>query len=150
MKILKQLLFEKYGGFADKRIKHLESGSKFIVDDRSGKDVGADRRLYSNFCMIFADVMSADEVRVSLSGNVPTSQAVRDWASSHNAVQAGNTLDIQISKGQQSALRSLAKAIRAITARGAKYDVKSYKYVCPRTADSLEKLAGVLDSAWKE
>jgi len=46
---LKKALFEAYGGFADKRIKKLESGSIFVVDDRSDGDRGADGKLYGYF-----------------------------------------------------------------------------------------------------
>ena len=35
---LKQVLFNAYGGFADKRIKTLDKGALFIVDDRTPSD----------------------------------------------------------------------------------------------------------------
>lgn len=49
MSSLKQRLLEEYDGFADKRIKKLESGSLFIADDRGGGDHGA------RLCLVNAD-----------------------------------------------------------------------------------------------
>ena len=33
--MLKRKLFDEYGGFRDKRIKNLDQGERFIIDDRS-------------------------------------------------------------------------------------------------------------------
>ena len=61
MKSLKQVLFEKYGGFADKRIKSLNKSNIFIADDRTPGDVGADHKLLSYFCTIFINTQSATQ-----------------------------------------------------------------------------------------
>lgn len=158
MSSLKKKLFDEYGGFADKRIKKLEKGSTFIVDDRTEDDIGANRQLYSYFCMVFAKIgpeagMTADEsVTVTLNGSVPMSAGVQAWISANEASYRtgplGGILTFPVAKGEETRLRSLAKSIRAITAAGARYDVKSYKYVCPRTANTLERLASVLEGAW--
>jgi hypothetical protein len=58
-------------------------------------------------------------------------------------------LQFQVTRGSQLLLSELAQAIRAIVAAGApRYSVPSYKYVCPRTAASLERLKAALDRAW--
>jgi hypothetical protein len=150
--VLKEVLFKEYRGFSDRRIKRLEKGRRFTVDDRSAEDCGADG-LLSYFCAIFADVVSSTELKVTLHGNVPDSPSVQAWVQQHGArVQQGTwgrSLDVTIAHGQQASLRSLAEAIRSIVARGApRYSVPSYKYVCPRTARSLERLADTLDRAW--
>jgi len=149
---LKKALFEAYGGFADKRIKKLESGSIFVVDDRSDGDRGADGKLYGYFCLIFAEVRSNSEVLVTLSGNVPMGSSVRIWITKHEAsLREGvdRLLSFVVSKKEgTSKLSTLADAIASIVARGARYDVKSHKYVCPRTADSLQRLDKVLRKAW--
>lgn len=150
---LKAILFAEYGGFADKRIKRLEKGDTFIIDDRTEQDVGADKRLLSYFCMMFARV-EADAVDMTLSQNVPTSPAVIAWIEQTGAGYGdtvfGKSLRFSVARGEQSKLRVLASLIRSIVATGARYAVPSYKYVCPRTAKSLERLAAVLDSAWVE
>jgi hypothetical protein len=150
---LKELLFKEYGGFADRRIEDIEEGHLFAVDDRAAEDNAPDGNLQAYFCMIFADVISPTRLNVVLSGNVPDSDAVREWAERYDAqstVGINGDLQLAVAKGEQSRLRELAEAIRSIVARGApSYAVASYKYICPRTAASLERLADILDKAWK-
>lgn len=155
---LKQILFDEYGGFSDRRIKRLSKGKTFIVDDRNEEDFGAGGRLFSTFCMIFADVtvpdpLRGEEVSATLCGNVPDSASVRTWADRNGATFTTTTLQsslrFKVTKGEQAKLRSLADAVRGIVSRSApRYSVPSYKYVCPRTASSLERLARVLEKAW--
>lgn len=148
---LKKSLFDAYGGFADKRIKKLEKGTTFIVDDRSTGDYGADKSLFLWFCSIFVEVISDSEVKITLTGGVPVSATVKSWAEENGAVLSASTggqLTFNIQKGRQPALLSLATAIKGIVAPGKTYSVAAYKYVCPRAANSLTKLAHELTSAW--
>jgi hypothetical protein len=147
---LKQMLFAEYNGFADKRIKNLEKGSKFIIDDRSDSDVGADGKLYSYFCMIFLDVSGDNAATVSMWGNVPDSSKVQTWREKNGLEGDDNSMTIKLSPKNYSMLETLAKLIESIIAPGATYSVRSYKYVCPRTAGSLRRLHGLLDRAWKD
>ncbi|BBL74208.1 hypothetical protein [Methylomagnum ishizawai] len=148
---LKKALFDAYGGFGDKRIKNLDKGSTFVVDDRSSGDYGADKNLFLWFCSIFVEVISDAEVKVSLCGGVPISPSVETWAKANGAkleTSPGGQLVFHIKKGEQPALLSLADAIQGIVAPGNKYPVAAYKYVCPRTANSLSRLANELSAAW--
>ena len=148
---LKKALFNAYDGFGDKRIKNLDKGSTFIVDDRSPGDYGADRNLFLWFCSIFVEVSSDAEVKVSLFGGVPVAPSVKAWAKANGAkleTSPRGQLVFHIKKGGQPALLSLATAMKGIVAPGKKYPVAAYKYVCPRTADSLTRLANELTSAW--
>lgn len=43
---LKQVLFDAYGGFADKRFKNLDKGRLFIIDDRGPGDEDAAGKLF--------------------------------------------------------------------------------------------------------
>jgi hypothetical protein len=151
MESLKRVLLKEYGSFSDRRIKRIERGHLFIVDDRTPRDVGADRQLYLWFCTMFADVVNDTEVLVELGGGVPMSLEVRKWAYREGAELAdrdavSTRVVFSIARGEQSSLLGLASAIRAITQSGG-YSVPSYKYVCPRTASSLERLKGALDRA---
>jgi hypothetical protein len=152
--MLKETLIKEYGGFADKRIKYLDKGHYFLVDDRCSGDIGADKEPLSPFCSISADVKGENEIKVSLSRNVPMGATVEQWITENNASYNGapwptTRLSIMIPAGQQAKLASLANAIRSIVARNApRYSVKSYKYTCPRTAASLERLKNTLDKAW--
>jgi hypothetical protein len=150
---LKKALYDAYGGFADKRIKKLEKGFRFIVDDRHEGDYGADRQMFSYFCMIFADVIALDQVKVSLVGNVPDGKSVQDWLAHYGMTVRGSpvgqkSLDIVVTASTLATLSELAQAFRAITAPGRRFSVANYKYVCPRTADRLDRLVKILQRAW--
>jgi len=152
MQQLKKSLFDAYEGFADKRIKNLEKSALFIADDRSRGDYGADRNLFLWFCAVHIEAKSETQVVVRLSGGVPMSTGVKTWAKENGAkIQTvpATSLSFSVSKGTESILDSLANAIRAITASGVRYPVPAYKFVCPRTARTLEKLSAVLKAAWK-
>jgi hypothetical protein len=153
MRGLKQALLDEYGAFADKRIKRIDRGHIFAVDDRGPGDIGADGNLFSYFCLVFADVISDVAVDVSLDRNLPIGSEVTEWIKRHNGTFSeshGNAhLQFRVIRGSQHILSELAQAIRAIVAPGApRYAVNNYKYVCPRTAASLERLKAALDRAW--
>jgi hypothetical protein len=150
---LKRVLFDAYGGFADKRIKNLDKASTFIVDDRTDSDFGADRGLKSYFCAIFVEVHSNAKITVTLCGNVPFGKKVERWLAKNGyeiETRGGQSLlAFDVERGKQSILGHLSEAIASIVASGApRYEVKSYKYLCPRTAESLRRLKSVLDDAW--
>jgi len=154
MRALKKILFDEFGGFGDKRIKDIDKGSKFIVDDRDDSDIGADGKLLSYFCMIFVEVRSNEKVIVELYGNVPIGRTVKKWLAKNEyeikTLSMNSILSIEINQGDQGILKELAESIESIVTPGVpRYNVKSYKYVCPRTAKSLTRLGKVLDKAWK-
>ena len=143
---LKKTLFDKYGGFADKRVKKLESGTTFIVDDRGHGDCGADKKLFSHFCLIFADLTNEPNVRVLMIGGVPHCSNVDAWFKKHASPYA-NGFEFTLQPGEERKLLELASAIEGIVKPGSRYSVRAYKYVCPRTASSLRRLAKVLTNA---
>ena len=141
---LKQALRDSYGHFADQRIKKIDNGHFFIVDDRTGGDHGADCKLFSWFCLIFADVVGPESLKVTMRGGAPRSAGVTGWIKKNKAKSSDHGLEFSITKKNLSELRALAEAFRAIVKPGARYSVRAYKYVCPRAANSLEKLHSVL------
>jgi hypothetical protein len=147
---LKKRMFDEYGGFADKRIKNLDKGQTFLVDDRQPSDFGADRGLYSYFCSIFAEVLTDDRVQIFLAGNVPVSKNVDEWAAKYQAQQSDgiSRLSFIVERGNEFIINELAERIAAIVAAGKRYGTPNYKYVCPRTANSLLRLSGVLSAYW--
>lgn len=155
MRALKKILFRAYGGFADKRIKNLDKGDKFIADDRNDSDITADGNLLSYFCMIFVEVRSNERVTLGLCGNIPIGKNVKHWLALNKCkvetLINQSYLSKDINRGEQGILNELAIAIDSIVAPGApRYNVKSYKYVCPRTARSLCRLKKILDEAWEQ
>lgn len=151
LNVLKRKLFDEYGGFRDKRIKNLDKGERFIIDDRSPTQDFGSQGLYSYFCEIFADVISEGKVRVVLSGNIPINQGVTDWIASHPTEfrNDGSYLSFTVEKGQEHTVNELAELIESIVAPGGEhYDTSSYKYVCPRTAKSLRRFVNILKEYW--
>jgi hypothetical protein len=141
-------LFKCYGGFAHKGIKDLAKERRFFVDDRQNQGLSSDG-LFGWFCGIVVDVNSDNEVQVYLDGSRPDSPQVKESLARLGAFEQWDCLCFKITREQIPLLKTLAKQIRAIVARGKRYSVPSYKYMCPRTADSLEKFAGHLDRFWK-
>ena len=146
---LKSHLFSRYGSFADKRIKKIDSGRNFIGDSRASGGIASDGGLYGWFCGILIEVESDDEVRVLLSGDIPKSADVNATMSALGGVPGAARVQLTITKENLPLLKRLAGEIAAIVAPGRHYATLSYKYMCPLTASSLNKLAGYLEEFWK-
>ena len=144
---LKQALLDAYGGFADGRIKNIDRGDRFIVDKRTASDIAADRNVYGWFCSMFLEVRQADYVGLTIL-NIPESADVRAWLAAHGAPFARDGHKVQIARGEQDKLLDLAGMVRAITARGRRYDVPHYKYAVPRVVDALNTLRNALSLGW--
>lgn len=143
---LKQALHDEYN--RDRRPKSPPSHSRFCVDGRGPSDIGSDKSVYGSFCEMFADATNDPIVAVSLIGNVPIGPEVEAWMKANGASikqTPQHRLEFSLALGEERKLLELAKAIEVITSR--RYDTPSYKYACPRTAQSLRRLAAVLTSA---
>lgn len=149
-KALKQLFFDAYGGFSDKRIKNLDKGRLFIVDDRQRKDEDAAGHLFLWFCQIFAEVVDRDAIKITMHGDVPNSPQVAKWFADNGAENSNFGLKFIVKRGEEDRLKNLASAFRAIVRPGARYSVKSYKHVCPRVAASLLRVQHTLSEAWSD
>jgi hypothetical protein len=145
---LKQVLFDAYDGFADKRVKNLDKGRLFIIDDRTQGDEDAAGKLFLWFCQIFAEVLDQGSVKITMRGDVPDGPLVARWFAENGAEKSNFGQEFVVRRGDEERLAELAAAFRAIVRPGARYPVKSYKYVCPRVAASLDKLRSVLREAW--
>ncbi|MGR4866724.1 hypothetical protein [Caulobacter sp. LARHSG274] len=145
---LKQALYDAYDGFADRRIKNLERGDTFIVDDRGRGDFGADKSLFGWFVQIFLQVIDADTVKLSFRGELPSSKATEDWFDKHFAEDTNFGREVLVKFGTQADLTALGDAIAAVVAPGTRYPVKAWKYVAPRTAGALRRVDRVLTQAW--
>lgn len=145
---LKMALFAAFNGFANKQYKNIDKWSLFIVDDRTDGDHDAAGKLFLWFCQIFVDVKDGDHIEVSLRGGIPQSASVAAWLKRQKANDQFGGTSFLIRKGEEDKLLELATLIGAIVKPGASYRVKAYKYVCPRTVQSLRKLHVVLKSVW--
>ena len=145
---MKQTLFDVYGGFSDKRIREIDKGRLFIIDDRSDRDEDARGQLFLWFCQIFAEVIDQDTVKITMRGDVPDGPLVARWFADTGAEKTNFGWEFTVRRGEQRRLVDLADGFRAIVRPGARYSIKSYKYVCPRVAVSLDKFRSVLDESW--
>ena len=145
---LKQALLDEYGHFADLRIKKIDTGDRFIVDDRTRGDYGADRQLYGWFCSMYVTVQAPDELEMWIENTLPTSPGVQRWLREAEADRYANGYRFAITDDNYDDLAALADAVAAIVRSGARYDTPAYKYVCPRTARSLRRLHRVLAHHW--
>ena len=143
---LKELLFATYGGFADKRIKNLDRDEPFIVDDRTDGDYDARHELYLWFCIMSVRVRDERRVTLAFRGGVPMSADVNEWIRTHGGVETNLGFEVDITPESVNNLDDLANRMLAIIKR--RYEVPAYKYVVPRTVDSIARLSKMLRGAW--
>jgi hypothetical protein len=77
--------------------------------------------------------------------NAPYDDAVRELIEAHGGqikVEAtGSAITLPLNAKNAPLIRKFAKAVRRIIGRGRRYPVPNWKWICPRTATSLEQLA---------
>jgi hypothetical protein len=146
---LKRALLDVYGTFADKRITNIDRGDRFIIDGRTDSDIASDGNVYGWFCSMFLVVAAGDQVALTLI-NLPMSSGVEAWLKEHAEPIGRGGYRIPIARGKQGMLSGLSERVSAITARGKRYDVPSYKYSVPRVVEALERVQRALDCGWDE
>ncbi len=154
MRQLKEKLHKVYG-YNDKRVKNIDKMRAFIVDDRSDRDINSRGQLYPYFCSILVMPKSENQVNVILSGNIPQNDNLKIWLQQNNLElkQRGpheneHDLNIVITPSNPEILNQLAKQFEKIIEPGKRYKINNYKYVCPRNANSLRRLADTLRTHW--
>lgn len=110
MRTLKEALLREYGSFADKRIKNIDKGSRFLVDDRHDGGLASDGTPYGRFCSISAEVTDADTVRVVLS-NLPEGPSVAAWAGAMGITGSSARTELAVTRETLGLLTGLAEAI---------------------------------------
>jgi hypothetical protein len=143
---LKRALLDEYGTFADRRIKDIDRGDRFIVDGRTDGDIASDGQVYGWFCSMFLEVKGAEQVALTVV-NLPMSDAVAAWLAT-NAEVAGRGIRVLVPRAGQAMLAELRGSVAAITARGQRYDTPSYKYAVPRVSAALGRLETALGRGW--
>jgi hypothetical protein len=122
-------------------------GTYFRVDDRNDKDV------YPVFCDALVAVPDSDDGELLLVlANVPHNPEVLELLEGHGggcATSKIGTVTVKVAlrsdnKGDIKFLRMFAKAVKRVTGRGQRYPDPQWKWICPRTADAITRLASVL------
>jgi hypothetical protein len=146
---LKEKLASEYG-FGDKPVGNLITDHLYVVDDRHNRDYDARSKLFLWFCSIFVRILGNRKVEVVLSGDIPLSPEVDRLFAAFGSKVRDSEVIVEIEPDSLHRLDSLATAFQNIVVPGMRYRVKSYKYVCPRTANSLIRLRKCLSSFWLE
>jgi hypothetical protein len=139
---LQDYLVEQYLAPEDQNIFTICPGEPIKVDDQSDKDV--DHLFCKMSVTISKYVVNQFELKLS---NAPFTEDIRDEINEGDAEITYNenklTADIRITASTRDVtyIRNLAKVFRKTTGRGANYLDANWKWVCPRTADSLDRLA---------
>jgi len=148
----RQFLFEKYGGFADKRCKQKERDYSIAVHESRVGDIDG------QCCAIFVNVPVDDLSKVTLTlSNAPFDNEIKEWATKHAATftQFDDRARISISLDVRNvqAIKSLAGKINQIPNRGRKVwtlrRTRNYRWLCERTARALRTLAANLEELLK-
>jgi len=110
------------------------------IDDRAKGDVSSD---FCRMSVLIPD-KSNDGFTLYL-WNPPLDDELAELIGAHNGKITGSRPEVEVEIAlltkDVSFLRTLAKAFRRIVGRGGRYSVPNWKWVCPRTADSLDRLA---------
>jgi hypothetical protein len=136
----KNRFFEIFGGFADKRIKNLTRSDIFICD-RKKAPTNARGILLRWYCTIHLRVVSDGLIHIILGSAMPINQAVIDWTNK-NSIKSDSSTIIPITKENIPKLGELATLIESITKKP--YDIRAYKYECPRVAGVLRRVENIL------
>ena len=138
-RMLKALLLLVYGGTAANETKDKHRKTIIKVDDRNRNDV------YTGFCHIHA-IFSGSEDKFTLQLiNAPLNQEVQELVQQYGGqfVSPGQGEGIQFSlrARDHQMVVNLARVIHRVIRRGQQYSDRNWRWICPRTADSLERLA---------
>lgn len=128
---LNQFLYDRYGGFADKRETQILFGRAIAVDQhRGGRQINA-----SIHCVIFLKVDEDDTIELTFYGNDPEDADVKQ--------RKAPLLETKLTRGTPDALREVAAAYRRVRVPS---DNPSWHYARKEVAEDLERLASELET----
>ena len=137
----KKYLFDAYGGFGDKRVKDITKDYSFKIDDQDTNDK------HECFCCIFVRVIEGSKFELHLSNNAPFNSKIKSMIKAKGGkVQEGdfNSMEVDLTSKDYNFISKLSVEIKELVARGKKYDNPNWKWLCPRTANSLNHFSGIL------
>ena len=144
MSPLRDYLLDAYE-FADLRRRNRAVDVSIRIDDQSGQDV------VSCFCSMAVRVPDSSEDALVLTiQQMPLTEQSRslieDQGGNIREFAGGYAAELTLSVKSVTFIRKLARAIGQTTGRGKRYANPNWKWICPRTAASLERFATVLMS----
>jgi hypothetical protein len=110
------------------------------IDDRRASDVSSD------FCSLSVVILGSQDSRFTLQlENPPLDAETRALIGDRDGKITGSRPELQVEipllTTDVGYLRKLAQAFRRIVGRGRVYSNRNWKWVCRRTADSIDRLA---------
>lgn len=141
MNQFKKYLFEKYDGFRDKRVKDIAKDYSFKIDDQAPED---NKEL---FCGIFVRVVKGTTFELHLTNNAPLNSIVKKLIESkggevNESVQS--SIKVELSCKDYEFILKLSNEIKGLVAPDKQYSNPNWKWLCPRTANSLTRFAEIL------
>jgi hypothetical protein len=142
MSPLRDYLLDAYE-FADLRRRNRAVDVSIKIDDRDGQDV------LSSFCTMTVRVPdSSEDTLILYIQHIPLTgesrSLIEDEGGNIRALPDGYAAELTLSVKRVTFIRKLARAIGQTTGRGKRYANPNWKWICPRTAASLERFATVL------
>jgi hypothetical protein len=139
---LREYLLDTYES-ADLRRRNRAVDAPIKIDDRDGQDV------VFSFCSMMVRVPdSSEDALVLTMQQIPLTEKTRclikDQGGSIREFAGGYAAELTLSVKSVTYIRKLARAIGQTTGRGKRYANPNWKWICRRTAASLERFATVL------
>ena len=143
MSPLRDYLLDTYES-ADPRRKNRAVDSPIKIDDRGGQDL-------LSCCTMTVRVpdSNGDTLILSIQDIPLTEQSrslIEDQGGNIREFAGGYAAELTLSVKSVTFIRKLARAIGQTTGRGKRYANPNWKWICPRTAASLDRFATVLMS----
>jgi hypothetical protein len=140
---LRHFLLEAYGGFADRRYKDPSQDHPIKIDEESTTDVS------NQFCRIFVRVPDRNGRSFIVTMhhapiNADARELIVEQGGEIVSTQYGLTVTLRLQITKLTFLRKLSQTIRNTVGRGKTYADPNWKWICGRTADSLDHFADVL------
>jgi hypothetical protein len=140
---LRDFLLDANGGFADRRCKDRSQDLPIKIDDQGDHDV------FPYFCTISVRVpeRNGDSLVLKLQYaplNADARELIEDQGGELENTPRGTTVTLQLRVTNVTFIRKLARTIRNTVGRGKRYANPNWKWMCGRTADSLDRFADVL------
>ena len=137
----KKYLFAAYGGFGDKRVKDITKDYPFKIDGQGNDDS------HEHFCGIFVRVTDGKKFELHLTNNAPINSKIKNMIKQKNGeVQQGDTSSIKVNLTVKDSgfIKMLADEVKNMVGPGKTYKNRNWKWLCPRTATSLNRFAKIL------
>ncbi|MBD3320773.1 MAG: hypothetical protein GF350_06740 [Chitinivibrionales bacterium] len=138
---LRQYLVDAYIGHSGYLRRKIDKDFAVQIDDQDDNDVLAD------FCNIFISIGKNNCFTIEISGNLPLSQEIADFAEIYDgfADRFPRRVVLKLDIHKTEAIKDLAAKIRKTAHNGTSVDNPNWDRISARTISSLHRFARVLE-----